>query len=60
MFKLHDIVTIRHPLFEGSSGTIMGFANEGAELMFIVDFTDREDHLDKRVYFKQDELTHKK
>lgn len=60
MFKLYDLVTIRHPLFEGSSGTIVGFANQGAELLFIVEFTDRDDHVDKKVYFKQDEITPKK
>lgn len=56
MFKLHDIVTIKTPLFEGSSGVITGGCEDGGVFLYKVDFTDNVDHVDKQIYVPETEL----
>ena len=60
MFILHDIVTIKTPLFEGSSGVITGGCEDGGVFLYKVDFTDRFDHVNKQIYVAAAELELKK
>lgn len=56
MFKLLQQVTITHPLFSGCVGQIIDFGNDGGELLFKVDFLDKEDKINKQVFFKEADI----
>lgn len=59
MFKLLDAVEILHPLFLGSIGQVVDFNHDAGAIVVKVDFFDREDKINKQVFFKETEIKKK-
>jgi hypothetical protein len=56
MFNLLDAVEISNPLFMGCVGQVVDFNHDAGAIVVKVDFLDKEDKINKQVFFKETEL----
>ncbi len=56
MINAGEAVVITHELFDGSTGIVMSHTYEGGDLLHQVNFIDRDDGIQKTVFFKENEL----